>query len=213
MLEAGCTRDEAPLRIGVLAVQGSFDLHVDALERSGVVPVKIRYAHELNGLDGLIIPGGESTVMTGVSQELGLFEALREAGERGLPVFGTCAGAILLGRGHEAPERLGLVPAQVERNAYGRQLESFEGEIRLLPFEAPFRALFIRAPKIKLPPRHEELGLRVLGWEGNNPVLVSYRHYLLATFHPELTADIRVHQHFVDEIIRGKRGRDALGVD
>ena len=204
---------DAPLRIGVLAVQGSFDLHMAALASYGVAPVKIRYAHELNDVDGLIIPGGESTVMTGVSQELGLFEALREAGEQGLPIFGTCAGAILLGRGDEAPERLGLVPAQLERNAYGRQFESFERDLQLLPFEAPFRAVFIRAPKIQLPPRHEDSGLRVLSWESNDPVLVRYRHYLLATFHPELTRDIRIHRYFVDEVVKKKRDRNALGVD
>lgn len=195
--------DAPPLRIGVLAVQGSFRLHIDALSRcGGVAPVNIRYAHEISDLDGLIIPGGESTVLTGVSQELGLFEALREAGEQGLPIFGTCAGAILLGQGDEAPERLELVPAQLERNAYGRQVESFETNLQLLPFEAPFRAIFIRAPKIQLPPDHEELGLRVLAREGSDPVLVRYRHYLLATFHPELTTDIRIHRHFIDKVVK-----------
>lgn len=188
--------------IGVLAVQGSFDLHLESLRRGGVEGREVRSPDDLAGLDGLIIPGGESTVMAGVTEESGLYEEIRAAATTGLPILGTCAGAILLGEGDEAPVRLGVVPVVVERNAYGRQIESFERDLSLEPFEEPFRAIFIRAPQIRLPSRHAQKGIEVLGRDGEYPVLVRYRHILIATFHPELTDDTRMHRYFVEEICR-----------
>ncbi|MBI4583478.1 MAG: pyridoxal 5'-phosphate synthase glutaminase subunit PdxT [Planctomycetes bacterium] len=188
---------ERPPCIGVLALQGSYDLHLGALEKLGVPARKIRLPEDLAGIQGLIIPGGESTVMSGVARDCGLFQPLQQAGAAGLPIFGTCAGAILLGQGGGFPERLGLAPVILKRNAYGRQWDSFEKILPLKPFAAPFQCIFIRAPKIEL----QEPGidsLEVLGWDGPDPILVQYRNLLLSTFHPELTEDLRVHRYFVE---------------
>ncbi len=187
--------------VGVLALQGSFELHLRTLESLGARPVKVRRPSDLAGLDALIIPGGESTVMTGIGRENGLFDAIRSAALERLPVFGTCAGAILLGEGDDYPERLGVVPVTVERNAYGRQRESFEKDIVLEPVGGPFRCIFIRAPKIHLPRKHRALGLEVLGRDGDDPVLVRHGRHLLSTFHPELTGDTRIHRYFLDELV------------
>ena len=183
-----------PPTIGVLAYQGDFERHFQALERAGAKVRKVRLREDLAGLDGLIIPGGESTTMVHLAKVYGLFDELRRAGEGGLPMFGTCAGAIILGRGNARPERLGLVPATVHRNAYGRQRESFDRRIRLDRFGDEFDCVFIRAPKIDpdLGP-----GVEVLGRDGNDPILIRYRNILMSTFHPELTEDLRIHQLFL----------------
>jgi pyridoxal 5'-phosphate synthase pdxT subunit len=182
------------LLIGVLAIQGDYERHLQAVERAGARGRKVRLPADLAGLAGLIIPGGESTTMVKLAKDYGLFEALRSAGAGGLPMFGTCAGAILLGRGDEYPERLGLVPVTVRRNAYGRQRESFERPLRLAPCgDEPLVGIFIRAPRMDEPPAEVE----VLGRDGADPVLLRWRHYLLATFHPELTEDLRVHRLFL----------------
>ena len=187
--------------IGVLAIQGSFDLHLASLRRAGIAGAKVRSPEDLSKIQGLIVPGGESTVLTGITRECGLFGQIRDAAATGMPMFGTCAGAILLGEGPQDPERLGVVPASLVRNAYGRQSESFVKDLLLDPFEEPFHGIFIRAPRIGLPPRHEEKGLVVLGREGDDPVFLRYRRVLLTTFHPELTDDTRIHRYFVEEIV------------
>jgi len=180
--------------IGVLAFQGDFELHRKALERAGVEGRKVRLPADLSGLAGLIIPGGESTTMVRLAKVYGLFEELRRVGREGLPMFGTCAGAIILGRGDPNPERLGLVPVTVRRNAYGRQRESFERSIRLAALGGePLNCIFIRAPKVDPPPAEVE----VLGRDGEDPILLRHRHYLLSTFHPELTDDLRIHRVFL----------------
>jgi 5'-phosphate synthase pdxT subunit len=199
---AGSRRDAPRQPIGVLAIQGSFDLHAAALERAGIPARKVRRPEDLEGLLGIILPGGESTVLAGVSRDTGLFPRLRAAIAGGLPAFGTCAGAILLGQGESRPERLGLAPVTVVRNAYGRQAQSFEAELLLLPFERPFRGIFIRAPRIELPENAAEQELEVLGWRDRDPVLVRHRRILLATFHPELTSDLRLHRYF-ESLCRG----------
>lgn len=182
--------------VGVLALQGDFPLHLEALERAGARGKKVRLPGDLAGLAGLIIPGGESTTMVKLAKDYGLFQAIREAGQRGLPMLGTCAGAILLGQGDPHPERLGLVPVKVLRNAYGRQRESFE---KMIPLELgekggePHRCVFIRAPRMQVAGE----GVQVLGKDGEDPVLVRFRNFLLASFHPELTADARVHRLFL----------------
>ncbi len=182
--------------IGVLAIQGSFPLHLRALERLGVESREVRKPADLDGIAGLILPGGESTVMSLLAREYGLFEPLQALARGGLPCFGTCAGAILLGRGEGQPPRLEAAPVELLRNAYGSQVDSFTAELTLEPFDRPFHGVFIRAPRISRvdPPA------RVLGSHGASPVLVQCGHLLLATFHPELTEDLRVHRHFVNSI-------------
>ena len=186
---------DAPL-IGVLALQGDYAEHIRALERCGARTVKVRLPSDLEPIAGLVLPGGESTTLVKLAKEWGLFEALRAKGRAGLPMFGTCAGAILLGCGDDRPERLGLVPVQVRRNAYGRQRESFEKSLQFAGAgdAGALLAIFIRAPKID-PPADREVA--VLVRDGDDPVLLRYRTFLLATFHPELTEDLRVHRLFV----------------
>jgi 5'-phosphate synthase pdxT subunit len=192
-----------PIEIGVLAIQGDYEMHLKALARAGARGRKVRLPRDLEGLCGLIIPGGESTTMVKLAKDYGLFEELRRAGGRGLPMFGTCAGAILLGRGDSYPERLGLVPVNVRRNAYGRQRESFERPVRLdisLPGNGDaggreFTCVFIRAPKIDPP---EDPEVEVLARDGEDPILLRYRNFLLATFHPELTGGGGIHRMFLE---------------
>ena len=180
-------------RVGVLALQGDFEAHCVALRRAGAEPVEIRKAAELDGIDGLIIPGGESTTMLKLLRIEDLFEPLRRFGER-RPIFGTCAGAILLASRVTSPEQesLGLMDIDVERNAYGRQLDS---QVAIIEDAegGPLEAVFIRAPIIR---RVGPAG-RVLASYRGDPVLVAHGRHLAATFHPELTADARVHVWFL----------------
>jgi 5'-phosphate synthase pdxT subunit len=175
-----------PLRIGVLAVQGNFREHAQMLRRLGAEPVEVRKPSELAGLDGLVIPGGESTTFMRLMASSGLDAAVR-AFER--PVLGTCAGMIVLDRDH-----LGLVDVTVRRNAFGRQVASFETDLEVAGEEAPMRAVFIRAPWV------EEVGpdVEVLAEVGGRPVLAREGRFLVASFHPELTDDTRLHQRFLD---------------
>ena len=175
-----------PLRIGVLAVQGNFREHVAMLRRLGADAVEIRKPGELQGLDGLVIPGGESTTFTRLMDLYGLDEAVRDF--RG-PVFGTCAGMIVLDRDH-----LGLVDVGVRRNAFGRQVSSFETDLELPGGGKPLRAVFIRAPWI------EEVGpgVEVLAEVDGHPVLARDGRFLVAAFHPELTDDTRLHEMFLE---------------
>jgi len=164
-----------------------------ATTRTVVKPV------DLDGIDGLVLPGGESTVLARLAKEYGLLEPLKAAGAAGLPIFGTCAGAIFLGSGGGLPPRLELTPIVFERNAYGRQLDSFTTELKLAPFETSFHGVFIRAPRCRIPPGTKA---RVLGTHDGDPVLVESGNLLLATFHPELTDDPRVHQYFLKRCLR-----------
>ena len=181
---------------GVLAVQGSFSCHAKSLGRLGVSAREIRRPQELDGLTHLILPGGESTTFHRLASLYGLLEPMTEAIGRGLAVFGTCAGAILLGEGPEPPPRLGVVPVTLVRNAYGRQKESFTADVAVSFLTEPFRGVFIRAPKIALPPAVPD-GLAILGTRGDEPVLVRHERILLATFHPELTVDDAIHRYFL----------------
>ena len=180
---------DSRLRIGVLAVQGNFREHAAVLLRLGAEPVEVRKPEELEGLDGLIVPGGESTAIARLMRLYGLEEAIRSfAG----PVFGTCAGLILLGR-----DRLGLVDVEVARNAYGRQVASFEADLELEGEAEPLRGVFIRAPRVAAVGPDVE----VLAELDGEPVLLREGRFLVATFHPELTDDTRVHARFL-ELVR-----------
>ncbi|MBN1420541.1 MAG: pyridoxal 5'-phosphate synthase glutaminase subunit PdxT [Planctomycetes bacterium] len=180
-------------RVGILALQGSFAPHRRALERLGAEVRLVRRAEDLDGVARLVIPGGESTTMARLGAP-GVLPAVRDRGRAGMPIFGTCAGAILLGEGPPPPDRLGLVPVRVERNAYGRQKESFTREIQTALPGGPFRCIFIRAPKMRL----EGNGVEVLALDGEDPILIRRDRILLATFHPELTDDLRVHRLFLE---------------
>ncbi|HEY2936136.1 MAG TPA: pyridoxal 5'-phosphate synthase glutaminase subunit PdxT [Gaiellaceae bacterium] len=198
------------MRIGVLALQGNFREHAAMLRALGADPVEVRKAEQLEGLDGLVIPGGESTAILRLMRLYGIDEALRSF-ER--PVFGTCAGMILLDRAH-----LGLVDLEVDRNAYGRQVASFEADLELAPglddgeagdrdgkgapgsaggFRSPaepLRGVFIRAPRVR------DVGpeVEVLAEHDGEPVLLRQGRFLVASFHPELTDDTRVHERFLE---------------
>lgn len=187
-------------RAGVLALQGDFDAHRKALERAGAEAVLVRTAEELESVDGLVIPGGESTTMLKLLELEGLMEPLRRFGER-RPIFGTCAGAILLAAqvAHPEQESLRLMDIVVERNAYGRQLDS---RVERIQPQAEFdggrdmEAVFIRAPII----RRVGPEVRTLATYQGDPVLVEQGRHVAATFHPELTGDTRVHDYFVRKL-------------
>ena len=176
---------DSALRIGVLAVQGNFREHAAVLRRLGAEPVEVRKPEELEGLDGLIIPGGESTAITRLMRLYGIEDAIRSF-ER--PVLGTCAGMILLDREH-----LGLVDVSVSRNAYGRQVASFEADLELAGEAEPLRGVFIRAPRVAVVGPDVE----VLAEHEGEPVLLRDGRFLVASFHPELTDDTRVHERFL----------------
>jgi pyridoxal 5'-phosphate synthase pdxT subunit len=181
------------MRVGVLAVQGNFREHAATLRRLGADVVEVRLPEQLDGLDGLVIPGGESTAIARLMRLYGLEDALRAfAGA----VFGTCAGMILLDRAH-----LGLVDLEVERNAYGRQLASFEADLDLGDGEEPLRGVFIRAPRVG----DVGAGVEVLATHDGVPVLLRDGRFLVASFHPELTDDTRVHERFLD-LVREESG-------
>jgi 5'-phosphate synthase pdxT subunit len=173
-------------RIGVLAVQGNFREHVAMLRRLGGEALEVRKPEQLEGLDGLVIPGGESTTFMRLMRLYGLDEAVRRfAG----PVFGTCAGMIVLDREH-----LGLVDIVVDRNAYGRQVASFEANLDLADDDEPLRGVFIRAPRL----REAGPDVEVLAERDGEPVLLRQGRFLVASFHPELTDDTRVHERFLE---------------
>jgi 5'-phosphate synthase pdxT subunit len=178
-----------PLRVGVLAVQGAFREHVRMLRRLGVEAIEVRLPEQVDGLDGLVIPGGESTAIMRLIRLYGLDEAIqRFAG----PVLGTCAGMIVADRRH-----LGLADIEVDRNAYGRQIASFEADLELAGEAEPLRGVFIRAPRLL----DAGPAVEVLATLDGEPVLLRDGRVLVASFHPELTDDTRVHGRFL-EIVR-----------
>jgi len=181
--------------IGVLAVQGNFREHAAVLRRLGADVVEVRKPEQLDGLDGLVVPGGESTTFMRLMRLYGLDEAVRVfAG----PVFGTCAGMIVLDRAH-----LGLMDVEVDRNAYGRQVASFEADLRLAGDGEPLRGVFIRAPRVRTVGDEVE----VLAEHDGEPVLLREGRFLVASFHPELTEDTRVHELFLDQVREAKSVR------
>lgn len=189
--------DPAKKRVGVLALQGDFEAHARALQRAGAQPVEVRSAADLENVQGLIIPGGESTTMLKLLEEEKLLEPLRRFG-RERPIFGTCAGAILLASGVvNAPQSsLGLMDIDVERNAYGRQLDSRIAKLKPEGLQEELEAVFIRAPIIRRVGGDAHILARYQG----DPVLVEQGRHLAATFHPELTEDSRVHLMFLRKI-------------
>ena len=185
----------ATLTIGVLAVQGNFREHAAMLRRLGADAVEVRLPEQLEGLDGLVIPGGESTAIGRLIRLYGLEEGIRRFHGA---VLGTCAGMILLDRAH-----LGLVDLEVERNAYGRQVASFEADLDL-GGEEPLRGVFIRAPRVA----SAGPSVEVLAEHDGAPVLLHDGRFLVASFHPELTDDTRVHERFL-ELVRERKREEA----
>ena len=185
--------------VGVLAIQGDFALHVKMLERIGAPHKLVKHASELAEVGGLIMPGGESTTMLKFFSNEGMGEAIKEFAASGQPVFGTCAGAILLAKEvlNPAQDRLGVLDISIERNAYGRQVDSSvrQGDCPALS-QRPVEMVFIRAPII----RRVGEGVRVLGHCDGLPVLVEQANVLAATFHPELTDDEAVHRYFIKKL-------------
>jgi 5'-phosphate synthase pdxT subunit len=179
------------VKIGVLAVQGNFREHAAMLRRLGAQIVEVRKPEQLDGLDGLVIPGGESTAITRLIRLYGLEEGIRRFDGA---ILGTCAGMILLDRDH-----LDLVDVAVRRNAYGRQVASFEADLELAGEEEPLRGVFIRAPRV------EDVGedVEVLAELDGEPVLLRQGRVVVAAFHPELTGDTRVHERFLALVREG----------
>ncbi|MGQ9631027.1 MAG: pyridoxal 5'-phosphate synthase glutaminase subunit PdxT [bacterium] len=185
------------MKIGVLALQGSFVEHADALRRLGAEPVLVRLPDQLDGLCGLIIPGGESTSIGKLMVRYGLIERIKRMALAGVPIYGTCAGMILLAKdiGSLDQPLIGAMDIVVRRNAFGRQLDSFE-EYLSIPVlgDGPFRGVFIRAPLVEGVGR----GVRVLAeLEGGAIVAVEEGNLLASAFHPELTDDLRMHEYFL----------------
>ena len=192
------------MRIGVLALQGDFGLHARALEKCGVEAVEVRKPLELDEVDGLVMPGGESTTLLKLMDAWDFVPALEKFHSEGKPIFGTCAGLIILAREVESPKQfsLGLIDVAVERNAYGRQRESFEaqGTVRLDDTPVQLEMVFIRAPRI----RRIGPGVEVLAEHRGEPVMARQDRVLVATFHPELTDSTAVHQYFCDVVAKTK---------
>jgi 5'-phosphate synthase pdxT subunit len=191
------------MRIGVLALQGAFIEHVRILQKLDVGASLVYLPDQLDNLDGLIIPGGESTTISRLMLEFDLMKPVRDLARAGLPVLGTCAGMILLAR--EASdfwlETLGLMDVRVKRNAFGRQVDSFETEIEMPALGGePFRAVFIRAPIVE----HADSGVEIMAQLPGGVVVAARQGKLVAcAFHPELASDVRFHRYFLDIVVSG----------
>lgn len=185
------------MKVGVLGLQGDVREHLTALGSAGSTATVVKRPDELASVDALVLPGGESTTIGKLLDRFELLQPLRERVRSGMPLYGTCAGMILMatdiaGR-EDAPHRLGVMDMAVRRNAYGRQIDSFEADLTVAGFDEPFRAVFIRAPAV------ERVGddVEVLASCDDQPVLVRQGHMMASSFHPEMTGDPRIHQLFV----------------
>jgi pyridoxal 5'-phosphate synthase pdxT subunit len=187
------------MKVGVLALQGDFREHIGILQKLGVEAVEVRLPSELKDLDGFIIPGGESTTINKMMRAYGFPEEIRKYARKGSPVFGTCAGLIVLAGKIDGRKSglLNLIDIDVKRNAYGRQVDSHEADVTIdFAGEAPYRAVFIRAPQI----RKMGAGVKSLARYGGKTVLARQKNILICSFHPELTEDTRIHQYYLDMI-------------
>ena len=186
------------MKVGVLALQGAFKLHAEALERLGVEALEVRSVEDFNSSEALIIPGGESTTMSFLLESSGIFESLQERSIAGMPILGTCAGMILLsskiadGRSDQKP--LNLIDIEVRRNGYGRQINSFESDLFIEGFESSFRGVFIRAPLVEDVSEKVEVIAELNG----RPVMCRQDSTIVTSFHPELADDDRIHAEFLE---------------
>jgi 5'-phosphate synthase pdxT subunit len=192
--------NQQDMKVGVLALQGTFIEHIEILRQLGVETHPIRLPHELNTLDGLIIPGGESTTMLRLMESFGLTSTIREMARNDFAIWGTCAGMILLAKGicNYEMETLGLMDVRIRRNAFGSQLNSFEADLEIpAAGKEPFHAVFIRAPVIE----ETGPGVKVLSHLPDGRIVAVRQNRLLAcAFHPEFTDDLRFHNYFLDMI-------------
>jgi 5'-phosphate synthase pdxT subunit len=186
------------MKIGVLSLQGAVAEHIRSVERAGAEGIAVKKIEQLDELSGLIIPGGESTTIGKLMRKYNFIEAVRQFSNQGKPVFGTCAGLIVLAKTIQGQEEahLGLMDITVSRNAFGRQRESFETDLNIKGIEEPVRAVFIRAPLIQ----SVGTGVDVLSEYNGEIVAARQGHLLASSFHPELTDDYRLHQYFVDMV-------------
>jgi 5'-phosphate synthase pdxT subunit len=196
---AGCH-----VRVGVVALQGAFARHIGMLRRSGSTAVPVRTPEDLNGCDAVVLPGGESTTIGKLLDSSGLRSELADRLAAGLPALGTCAGLILLAREIVAPvpndaHPFGAIDLCVRRNAFGRQVDSFEADLDVAGLDAPFHGVFIRAPWIE----SYGAGVEVLAWQNGHAVMARQGPVVVCSFHPELTDDTRIHALFVDHVRRG----------
>ena len=195
--------------IGVLALQGAFNAHAQALRQLKADVREIRLPQDLDGVDGVVLPGGESTTMSQLLLSSGVFDVLTQRIADGLPALGTCAGLILLAKRvlDARPDQVScsVLDVTVRRNGYGRQIDSFEADIAITGLETPFTAVFIRAPII------EEVGsgVEILAMHNGAPVAVAAQNVIAASFHPELTSDVRFHELFLHMISSGSTARGA----
>lgn len=191
------------MRIGVLALQGAFKEHADVLKHMGVEALPVRLPEELDSLDGLIIPGGESTTISRLMLDFGLMQPLRDLINSGLPVLGTCAGMVLLAQevSDFSLETLGLMSITVRRNIFGSQVDSFEADLEVPALgQQPFHAIFIRAPVIE----KADSRVEILAKLPNGTIVAARQGKMLAiAFHPELAGDLRLHRYFLDKITSG----------
>lgn len=190
------------IKIGVLGLQGAVREHIKSIEASGAEGVIVKRVEQLSELDGLIIPGGESTTMRRLIDKYGFLEPLKSFGQNGKPIFGTCAGLILLAKNiNGRPDaHLGLMNMTAERNAFGRQKESFEADLEVKGIASDFNAVFIRAPYIS----DVEESVEVLATYNDHIVAAQEGHYLACAFHPELTDDHRLTKHFIKMVEKAK---------
>ncbi len=190
--------EDAPKKIGVLALQGDFREHVEILRKLGVEPVEVRKVEDLEGLAGIIVPGGESTTIGKMMVSTGLVDGIRSFYYKGGPVWGTCAGMVLAASATTGPRQplIGLMNALVERNGFGRQVHSFEKDLDVEGFDRPFTGVFIRAPFF------EDVGpgVEVLSEVEGKVVAARGENILVTAFHPELTEDTRFHEYFLEEV-------------
>jgi pyridoxal 5'-phosphate synthase pdxT subunit len=194
-------------RVGILALQGAVEAHAQAFRSLGVEARAVRTPLDLDGVDVLVLPGGESTTMSLLLESSGLTEPLRQRLESGMPAFGTCAGMILLARdirdGRPDQVQFDAVDITVRRNAFGRQIHSFETDLEVADMERPFHAVFIRAPVVERVGDEVEVLATVEGADGHpQPVLCRQGAILVAAFHPELSGDPRLHKVFLDGALR-----------
>jgi 5'-phosphate synthase pdxT subunit len=191
-----------PARVGILALQGDVREHARSIAELGSTPVEVRTPADLEVVDALILPGGESTTMSLLLESSGLLEPVRERLQEGMPAFGTCAGMILLATevvdGRSDQHRLSAIDIGVRRNAFGRQVDSFETDLEVVGFESPLHAVFIRAPVVEWVGGDVEVLATVTGKDGvERPVVCRQGPVLVAAFHPELSGDLRLHQEFL----------------